>query len=219
MAWAPFAAMGAGLLADKFMNNDKMKKVQTLSKPQQALLGQLMQMISPQGQVGQGYQGALGLQQQLMNPSSQAVSQFTQPYIDEYNQQTIPGLAERFAGYGGTGGGLSSSGFGQALSSAGGNLQAQLAQLKAGLGQQAAESLMSQYGQLSGTALNVQPFGYQQQAPSITGGMLSGWARGGFQGLQGFGKTGQSSASQTTLGANPYNNPYAAAGNPMAWRS
>lgn len=202
MAWVPAAIAGGSFLADKlFGGNDRMNKVPTMSKPQQALLNQLMQMLSPQGNLGQGNQGAIDYQQQLMNPSSQAVEQFAQPYMNQFNQQTIPGLAERFAGMGAMGGGLSSSGFGQALGAAGGNLQAQLAQLKAGLGQQAAQSLMGQYGQLSGMGLNAQPFAYQQQAPSALGGMLQGWAQGGFGGLgqggKGIGSGGMGNDAQS----------------------
>ena len=183
MAWAPFAAMAAGGLYDKiFGGKDKMNKVPTMDKNQQKFLNQLMQMLGPQGSLGQGMQGGIDLQKQLMDPSSEAVNQFAQPYMNQFNQETVPGLAERFAGMGGMGGGLSSSGFGQSLSSAGGNLQSQLAQLKAGLGQQAAQSLMGQYGQMAGMGLGAQPFAYQQQAPTMLGGMLQGWGQGGFAG-------------------------------------
>lgn len=160
-----------------------MKKIPTMTKEQQALLNQMTQMLGPQGQLGQGYQGALGLQQQLMDPSSEAVNQFAAPYMQQFEQQTIPGLAERFAGMGAMGGGLSSSGFGQSLSSAAGNLQTQLAALKAGLGQNAANSLMQQYGGLSGQALGAQPFGYSKPTQGLLPGFLQAWGSGGFPGL------------------------------------
>jgi hypothetical protein len=183
MAWVPFAAMLASKAMDSFGGGDQMTKVPTMTREQKGLLSQLMKMLNPQGQLGGAQQGAINYQQQLMDPSSQAVDQFAQPYMNQFNQQTIPGLAERFAGMGAMGGGLSSSGFGQALGAAGGNLQTQLAALKAGLGQNAAQSLMSQYGGLTGQALGAQPFGYQQQGPSMFGGALQGWAQGGFGGL------------------------------------
>lgn len=180
MSWLPFAALGGSALYDMF-SNDKMNKVPTLSKNQKGILSQLMQLLGNQGGIGQGQNEAINYQRQLMDPSSQAVNQFSQPYIDQFNQQTVPGLAERFAGLGGgMGGGLSSSGFGQSLSAAGSNLQTQLAALKASLGQQAAQSLMQQYGNLSQIGLSAQPFGYQQQSPSMFGGVLQGWAQGGF---------------------------------------
>jgi len=189
-AFMPLLALGGSMLYDKFGKSDKMQQVPTMTKEQQTLLNQMMQMIGPKGQLGQGNQQGIGLQRQYMDPSSEAVNQFAQPYMNQFEQQTVPGLAERFAGMGGMGGGLSSSGFGQALSSAGGNLQAQLAQLKAGLGQQAAQSLMGQYGQMSQMGLNAQPFGYAKPQQGATQGFLQAWGQGGFPGLQGFGGGG-----------------------------
>ena len=193
MLAGPWGAAGGGalgLLSGFLGDPNSMNKISTMTKQQKSLLKQMMQMLGPQGGLGQGMQGGVDLQRQLMDPSSEAVNQFAQPYMDQFEQGTIPMLAERFAGMGGgMGGGLSSSGFGQALSSAGGNLQSQLAALKAGLGQQAAQSLMGQYGQQASQALGAQPFGYQQQGPSMTGGALQGWGQSGFggggQGLSG----------------------------------
>jgi len=171
-----------GLFDFLFESKSKPGKLDTMTKEQQGLLSQIMQMLSPQGQLGQGYGQSLGYQQQLMDPNSEAVYQFSKPYMQEFEQQTVPGLAERFAGAGSMGGGLSSSGFGQSLSSAGGNLQSQLAQLKAGLGQQAAQSLMSQYGGMSGQALGAQPFAYARPQQSGLGGFLQSWGQAGFPG-------------------------------------
>jgi hypothetical protein len=198
--------MGASALLDKFGGGNEMKKVDTMNRGQKNLLNQLTKMLGSQGALGQGMMGGIDLQRQLMDPSSQAVDQFAQPYMNQFNQQTIPGLAERFASLGGgMGGGLSSSGFGQALSSAGGNLQAQLAQLKAGLGQQAAQSLMGQYGNMSAQALSAQPFAYQQQGPSMLGGFLKGFGQGGFGGMgQGGGMGGgYSGPSYASVQSNP----------------
>ena len=186
MSWVPFATMMASQVMDSLKGGDEMQKVDTMNRGQKKLLKQMTGMLND-GSLGQGHQGAIDYQRQLMDPNSAAVNQFAQPYIDQFNQQTVPGLAERFAGMGGMGGGLSSSGFGQSLSTAGSNLQTQLAQLKAMLGQQAASSLMGHYGNMSGQALSAQPFAYQQQAPSMMGGVLQGWGQGGFGGMQGGG--------------------------------
>lgn len=190
MAGSTFGPLGAlaggvlGGLGGLFSGNDKLKKKSTMTKEQQALLNQILSMVSPSGNLGQAYGESLGYQQQLMDPNSEAVRQFTEPYMREFEQQTVPGLAERFAGAGGgMGGGLSSSGFGQALSSAGGNLQSQLAQLKAGLGQQAAQSLMGQYGNLTGAGLSAQPFAYVQPQMGFGTGLLQGYAGAGFPGM------------------------------------
>lgn len=180
-----------------FTGSNKPKKYDTLSPEQKRMIGQIEQMIGPEGQLGQGYQNALNLQQQYMDPSSEAVQQFIQPYLNEFNQQTIPGLAERFAGLGAMGGGLSSSGFGQSLSSAAGNLQSNLAQIKAALGQQAANSIMGQYGGLTNQFLNTPTFGYAKPEQSGYGGFMQSWAQGGMPGLK-----------ETSSGLQDYYNKY-----------
>lgn len=211
MSWVPFATMMASQLMDSLKGGDDMQKVDTMNRGQKKLLKQMTGMLN-EGSLGQGHQGAIDYQRQLMDPNSAAVNQFAQPYIDQFNQQTVPGLAERFAGMGGMGGGLSSSGFGQSLSTAGSNLQTQLAQLKAMLGQQAAGSLMSHYGNMSGQALSAQPFAYMrdQQAPSAMGGFLQSWGQGGFGGLQGGGSGGYNNMS---FGSPANSNLYAQAQN------
>lgn len=166
----------------RLFGSDKLKKVPTMTKEQERLLNQILQMVNPEGRLGQAYQDSIGLQEQLMDPNSEAVRRFTEPYMKEFEQQTVPGLAERFAGMGAMGGGLSSSGFGQSLSAAGGNLQSQLAQLKSQLGQQAAQSLMGQYGSMTGTGLSAQPFAYQQPQMGMLPSLLQGWAGSGFAG-------------------------------------
>lgn len=158
------------------------EKMPTMDKNQKRMLSQIMNMLSPQGQLGQGYQGALGLQQQLMDPSSAATQQFMDPYMREFEQQTVPGLAERFAGAGAMGGGLSSSGFGQSLSMAGSDLQSKLAALKSQLGQQAAGNLMNQFSGMSGQALGAQPFMYSQKA-GIVQPLLQGYGQAGMPGI------------------------------------
>lgn len=182
MAWVPLAVMAGSMIYDQLNKDDKMSKVPTISKDQKGILNQIMQLLGQGGGIGQGQGESVNYLRQLMNPNSQAVNQFAQPYIDQFNQQTVPGLAERFAGLGANSGALQSSGFGQALGAAGGNLQTQLAALKAGLGQQAAQSLMQQYSNLAGIGLSAQPFGYQQKGPTMTGSALQGWAQSGFQG-------------------------------------
>lgn len=180
------AGIGAGLGGLMgFMGGNKPKKLDNWTKEQKALFSQMMQMLGPEGGLGEGMQGGIDLQRQLMDPNSEAVRQFSDPYMREFEQQTIPGLAERFAGMGGMGGGMSSSGFGQSLSSAGGNLQSQLAQLKAGLGQNAAQSLMNQYSNMSSNAMSLQPFSYQRPGQTAGGSMMQSWGQAGMPGLKG----------------------------------
>lgn len=200
MAGAQFGPWGAGIgagiggLAGLLGGgDDKLSKIDAMSKEQKALLSQMMQMLGPQGGLGQGMQSGIDLQRQLMDPNSEAVRQFSDPYMREFEQSVVPGLAERFAGMGGgMGGGLSSSGFGQSLSSAGGNLQAQLAQLKGTLGQGAAQSLMGQYGNMAGQAMNAQPFMYQQPQQGLGSSFMESWSNAGMPGLQQAGQGMQS---------------------------
>jgi len=172
-------------------SKDKTKQLPTMTPGQLQILKQLEGMIGPQGQLGQGYGESLNYLRDLLNPDSEAYQKFADPYMKEFEQQTIPGLAERFAGLGGgMGGGLSSSGFGQSLSAAGGNLQSQLAQLKASLAGQAAQQLMGQYGTLTNSVLGAKPFGYQhtQGGPSTATQAFAGYAGSGFPGI---GQAGQ----------------------------
>lgn len=149
-----------------FGSKDKMKKFDTLDPEQkrfhQSILGQAQGLMGPQG----GYSQALGLLQNYLNPQSDMFKNFEQPYLDEFNQEILPGIAEQYAGAGA----LSSSGFGQAIGSAGANLQHKLAALKSGLQHQygfnAAQSLINQYNNLAQTGLNTQTFSYRMQPGS-----------------------------------------------------
>lgn len=173
MALMSILGMAGSAAYDKWGGSDKLKKVETLTGGQKGLLEGLINQLQGGG-LGQGYGESTDLLRQLMDPNSEAVSQFTEPYMKQFQQETVPGLAERFAGMGAMGGGLSSSGFGQSLSAAGGNLQSQLAALKAGLGQQAAGQLMGQYGSMMGMGLGTPAFAYQQKGPSAFMGAMGG---------------------------------------------
>lgn len=107
---------------------------------------------------GQGGQGALGQLQGLLDPNSDIYKNFEKPYMNEFNEKTIPGIAEQFAG-GAHGGALSSSGFGQALSGAGAGLQANLAGKKSEMMMKAISQIL---GLIPGT-LGKEPFDYVDQ--------------------------------------------------------
>lgn len=172
-AGAPFGPVGAGIggvlggLSGLFGGgNEGMQKYKTLSKEQQKfhqIRGQQAQ------QLGQGgYQGSLDILQQMLNPQSDIYRNFEAPYRREFEEQTIPNLAERFAGMGAQGGALSSSGFGQSLGAAGAGLQEKLAYLKSGLQQSAIERLMNQYNSLSQGYLNTPEFAYANQQGGVS---------------------------------------------------
>lgn len=164
-----------------FGTSDELKQVPSMTPEQEQLLNQFVQMLQGGGQLGEGYEQALSQLKQLMDPSSSASQQLTQPYLQQFQQETVPGLAERFAGMGAQGGALSSSGFGQALGSAGANLQSQLASLKSQISQGAMKDILGQYQSSLGLGLGAKPFGYEQQRGSQ--GFLSPFLSGAGAGL------------------------------------
>lgn len=147
----------------------KVKKKPTMDPQQQKFFSQMLSMLGGQGG---GYQQGMDYFKSLLDPSSQASQAFAAPYMQQFEQETVPMLAEKFAGQGA----LSSSGFGQSLSSAGSNLQTQLAALRAQLAGQGAQSMMQQ-GQF---ALSKDPFAYMTQDASagVLGPMLIALAQG-----------------------------------------
>lgn len=157
-----------------------MKQLPTKTKDQLAFQqGQLGQARGMEG-AGGSYSQALDLLKQYLDPSSEAMKQFAAPYMNEFEQQTIPRLAEQFAGYNPMGSGLMTSGFAQAAGGAGAGLQAKLAGLKSALAQGSAGSLINQYNQLAGQGLTDQ-FAYGSQPGG--GGVLGGFGAGSAQSL------------------------------------
>jgi hypothetical protein len=141
---------------------DKLKKIPTGTPEQEALHNSILQQALGMTQQGGGYNQVQQYYNSLLEPGNDAYNNFAAPYLNQFNEQTLPGIAERFAGAGA----LSSSGFGQALGGAGAGLQAQLAQLFAELQSQAAGAQTNQYNNLVNTGLNHQQFAYQQKPGS-----------------------------------------------------
>jgi hypothetical protein len=175
---------------------DKLKKIDTGTKAQQQFGGtDLISMLQQLMGQGGGQQLANQYDQNLLKggPGDQgAYDQFSQPYLQQFQEQIAPRIAEQFAGAGA----LSSSGFGQALGGAGAGLQSQLAELFSSLQQGAAGRQQNQFGNLSQLGLGYQPFAYQQKegsagmlGPLATGlgtalaGPLGGLAAGGISSL------------------------------------
>lgn len=119
-------------------------QVQRFSPEQQSIFSQLSNM---------GLQG-------LQNPTM-GFEPIRQRAISQFNQQTIPGLAERFTG---TGGALSSPAFASQLGQAGAGLSEGLASLESQYGLQNQSQLM----QLLGLGLTPQFENiYQQAQPGL----------------------------------------------------
>jgi hypothetical protein len=157
----------AGFSEWLFGSPDKLNKVPTGTEQQEGLHNNILSQAMNMSQNGGGYNNAQNYYNQLLGPNQQqAYDQFSQPYMQQFQEQILPMIAERFAGAGA----LSSSGFGQALGGAGAGLQGQLAKLFSQLQSEAASNQTNQFNQLSQTGLNHQPFAYNQEEGS--GGFL-----------------------------------------------
>lgn len=148
---------------------------------QQSTLGQEQQPLYQQLQaanMGQGAGGSFGQSadyyRDLLSDDSQSFNAFAAPEQRQFNEQTIPGLAEQFAGMGS--GGLSSSGFRNAAVGAGADLSERLGAIRAQLRQQGAQGLQ-QLGQQG-----LGSFNENINRPE-TSGLIGGLAEGAGQGL------------------------------------
>ena len=115
-------------------------QVSTLGKEQEPLKNQLIS-----AGMGPGAGGAFGnsadYYRNLLSDDSADFNAFAAPEQRRFNEQTIPDLAEQFAGMGS--GGLSSSGFRNAAVNAGTDLSERLGSIRAQLRQQGAQGLQN----------------------------------------------------------------------------
>lgn len=166
---------------------DKVKDYSPYNKQQQNFIGNQLEALGPLNE------DAISYIQQLLSSDPEALSAFEQPYLDKYNQETVPGIAERFAGIGAQ----SSSGFNQAMAQGARGLQTDLAALRSGLKSQALNQLnmMTQTGLKPMNQPYVQkgtPGLFESMGPQgITNllEMLSEWQRGQGGQFKGMGNT------------------------------
>jgi hypothetical protein len=110
--------------------------------PHETAGGNYLQNILQQGnQPGALEQSGSNYLQGLLSQDPRMMQQFEAPYMRQFNEQIVPGLAERFTGK------QSGSAFQQALGSAGSGLMERLAALRGGLGMQAAQQALN-YAQM-----------------------------------------------------------------------
>ena len=139
-----------------FGESEQFKQVDRFTPEQKELIGQLLQGLGGPQQQGLGFLSSL----------FGDTSQFEAPFMRQFQEETIPGIAERFSALGAQG----SSAFGQQLGKAGAGLQEQLASLKGQLGLQGLSALQG----LSGQALQPQfESVYQQRQPGFLESMFS----------------------------------------------
>lgn len=123
-----------------FFTGSKAKNYQqsTLTPGQQPVLNQLTN--AAQGKSTGGVFGDLGnYYKDLFDPNGESFQSFQAPEKRRFDEETIPGLSEQFAGMGS--GGLSSSSFRNAAVNAGTDLSERLGALRAQLRQQGAAGM------------------------------------------------------------------------------
>lgn len=107
------------------------QQLSTLSGGQKQLLKQLLGSLQGQSsniQQSPLFQEGSSFLQNLLSGKPEATAAFEAPYLRQFQEQIVPGLAERFSGLGA--GAQSSSAFSQALGAAGAGLSENLASLR-----------------------------------------------------------------------------------------
>jgi hypothetical protein len=117
----------------------KRENVSTLLPGQEPLRDQAINAAMNPG-AGGAFGTTADYYRDLMSDNPADYQAFAAPAMRQFNEQTIPGLSEQFAGLGA--GSLSSSGFRNAAVGAGADLSERLGALRANLRQQGAQGLM-----------------------------------------------------------------------------
>ncbi len=188
-------AIGAGIggIAGLFGGGNEQGKFQQrplLSRSQRPVLKQLTNAAQRPG-AGGAFGESADYYRNLLSNDSQDYQDFAAPEMRQFNEQTIPGLAEQFAGMGS--GGLQSSGFRNAAVGAGADLGERLGAIRASLRQQGAQGLFN--------------VGQQAISPSYTGNMYRPPAEGGYNSFgQGLGNLGSQFVSDRLRNSSPYGN-------------
>jgi hypothetical protein len=176
-----------GIWETIFGSGPKSKKIPNMSPEQMQMMNQWMGQVGQGGFAGGGapaYQSGMGYLQDLYSQSPEAFSRMQEPYMKQFQQQTVPGLAERFS----QAGGRQSSAFNQAMGQAGGNLSSQLGGMFEQMRSQNLGNLLNFANapfQQGMQMMNLKPFGYETQegSPGLLGpilGAVGGAAAGPF---------------------------------------
>lgn len=152
---------------------DEFQKLPTMTDEQSSILKQLM------SQMGGPLSAGMGNLSDILSNQPGAFEKFEKPFITQFQQQTVPGIAERFSALGS--GSQGSSAFAQEMGAAGAGLSERLASMRGGLQQNALSQLMG----MMQTGLGAQAFGYGHRTPqkgfweSIMPGLAQGAGQAG----------------------------------------
>lgn len=144
-----------------FGKSSSTEQMPLFSPEQMAFLNKILGAVEP------GTMSGIDYLTKMVSGDQGSMNAFTDPYMRQFQEQTIPSISERFANLDAQ----KSSAFGQSLSQAGAGLQEQLAGLRANLKNQA----LSQLQGYAGMGLGQQ---YQNIVKPGTSGMFAGMAAG-----------------------------------------
>lgn len=182
---AALGGVGGGLLGYFGSQDDQYKQLPTRTGEQQQGLSQIFGNLNQMNQPGGSYGRAQNYLSSILSGDPNTMNSFAQPYLQQFEQQIVPQLANRFAAIGGAhgGGAIGSSSFAQALGGAGAQLQSNLAGLFANLQRGAASDVSGQYNNLASLGLGQSPFEniYERGTTGPMGGLASGLAQGAGQ--------------------------------------
>lgn len=142
------------------LTHDQKKALERMMEPIKGKQFDITRSPSYQ-QALQQLQGLSQYYQGLLSPDSKAYEEQKAPMMREFQEQIMPGIAERFAGVGG----MSSSGFNQTAAQAGSSLEERLAALRSGLQMQGAQGLAGVSQQQAG--LSALPYEMQMQLAQL----------------------------------------------------
>lgn len=143
-AYATNKGFRKGVNSFMFGEKPHVEQLANFSPQQNQAQSQILNLLNQSSGQGGAANNAQNYFANMLQPGQEAFNNFSQPYMQQFQEQILPGIAERFAGAGA----LSSSGFGQALGGAASGLQSNLAQLFSQLQMQSAQGANSQFGQL-----------------------------------------------------------------------
>lgn len=184
----------------------KYEQVSNLT-PSQLKNQNMLQQAGAKRGAGGAFGTSADFYRDILDNNPQSLQELYAPELRQFREQTIPDLAEQFAGMGA--GNLSSSGFRNAAVNAGTDLSERLANMRQQLRFNAAQGL-SGIG-----AQGLVPHAQYQQTEAATEGFLPSFAKGfgasipGFGDLGGFfggGGSSQPTQPQNFGGTSPYGN-------------
>lgn len=174
------------------LTSNKGQMGSTYNKGQLGVLGDLVNQVKGMGKQditqNQGYQTGQNWLQSMFN-DPEFFKSFEAPLQRQFQEQTVPELANRFAGMG-SGGALGSTAFRNQLGREGSNLSTNIAALRGGMQQQAIPQLLgyaqqpfSNYMSMLNQALTPTQNMYQPPSAGPFGGAFSAGMGGMMQGM------------------------------------